>query len=133
VLLCVDGVKRRKGVWKALEESRLALLAFVDHLANLNLLGCFVERPVMDNAAFRAWFEPLMTVFSGFTVTVHDVVESREENKIAIWASSVADSPVGPYHNVRIFSLCQVTTSHFPFFVNVFLTSLISLYSGSRS
>lgn len=54
----------------------------------------------MDNAAFRAYFLGLMPLFKGFTVTVHETIESKEEKKIAMWASSVAESVIGPYHNV---------------------------------
>jgi len=58
-----------------------------------------LEREPMDNATFRAWFSGIMPLLKGFTVTVHEVVESKEEKKVMMWASSVADSPIGPYKN----------------------------------
>lgn len=54
----------------------------------------------MDNAAYQAYFAGIIAVFKGFTVTVHEVVESKEEKKIMMLASSVAETPIGPYHNV---------------------------------
>ncbi|KAI1313116.1 hypothetical protein F5Y03DRAFT_155893 [Xylaria venustula] len=56
-------------------------------------------RPLMDNAAFKAYFSSIMPHFKDFTLTIHDVVEDAQENKVVIWASSTASTEVGPYAN----------------------------------
>lgn len=56
-------------------------------------------REEMDNATYRPYFSAIMPLLKGFTVTVHEVIESKEERKIMIWASSVAESVIGPYQN----------------------------------
>ncbi|RWA03130.1 hypothetical protein EKO27_g11975 [Xylaria grammica] len=59
----------------------------------------------MDNAAYEAWFVPVMPHFKNFTVTVDDIIEDPGENKVAIWARSSASTEVGPYSGEYVLIL----------------------------
>ncbi|KAI0969889.1 hypothetical protein F4678DRAFT_438699 [Xylaria arbuscula] len=58
-----------------------------------------LERPLMDNAVYKAYFSSIMPHFKDFAVTTHDIIEDAQENKVVIWASSTASTEVGPYAN----------------------------------
>ncbi|KAI1349545.1 hypothetical protein F5Y01DRAFT_183670 [Xylaria sp. FL0043] len=56
-------------------------------------------RPAMDNAAYKAYFSAFMPHFQNFTVTINDVYEDTQENKVVFWAQSEASTEIGPYTN----------------------------------
>ncbi|KAK0707842.1 hypothetical protein B0H67DRAFT_647979 [Lasiosphaeris hirsuta] len=56
--------------------------------------------PAMDNAAYEAWQKnTVLPIFRNLRLEVLDVIEDTENNKVAIWAKSSAESPIGPYAN----------------------------------
>ncbi|KAI3318184.1 hypothetical protein HD806DRAFT_512762 [Xylariaceae sp. AK1471] len=56
-------------------------------------------RPEMDNTAYAAYFSAVIPYFEGFTVTINELLEDAQENKVVLWANSTATTPVGPYNN----------------------------------
>jgi ketosteroid isomerase-like protein len=63
------------------------------------VLPASLSRPPMNNDTYRAFFSSTMPLFRNFTVTVKDLIEDPVANKVAIWASSTADTDIGPYAN----------------------------------
>lgn len=59
----------------------------------------------MDNASFRQYFGGIMPLFKNFTPTIHQLVEDEKANTIAIWCSSTAETPIGPYGNEYVLVL----------------------------
>jgi ketosteroid isomerase-like protein len=61
----------------------------------------------MDNAAYRAYFGANIALFRNFHLTVTDLVvdETGDEGSADIWASSTADTPIGPYANEYVLQL----------------------------
>lgn len=59
----------------------------------------------MDNEAYKAFVSAMMPYFRNFHVTVHDLIEDAAQNKICIWASSTADTDIGPYANEYMVTL----------------------------
>lgn len=53
----------------------------------------------MSNETYRAYFCAIAPFFHNFTVTLHDIVEDDAANKVVIWASSTAETDIGPYAN----------------------------------
>jgi hypothetical protein len=53
----------------------------------------------MDNTQYRNYFATFIPVFSNFTVYINEITEDPQANRVAVWASSTADSPIGPYAN----------------------------------
>lgn len=53
----------------------------------------------MNNAAYETWMKNIIPAFRNFRLEVLDMVEDTEQNKVAIWAKSSAETPVGPYAN----------------------------------
>ncbi|KAI1262154.1 hypothetical protein F5Y18DRAFT_161562 [Xylariaceae sp. FL1019] len=56
-------------------------------------------RPEMTNEAYRAYFGAMIPLFTDFKVEIKDVFEDAAANKVVIWATSTASTPVGPYAN----------------------------------
>ena len=53
----------------------------------------------MSREEYAAFFGRLMSLFSGFCVTVHDVYADAEGGKVVIHAMSKGDTPIGEYGN----------------------------------
>ncbi|KAI0396162.1 hypothetical protein F5Y17DRAFT_420636 [Xylariaceae sp. FL0594] len=58
-----------------------------------------LNRPGLNNEAYRAWFASIMPYFEAFTAEVLDLVEDAAHNKVTVWARSTASTPIGPYAN----------------------------------
>ncbi|KAI1317017.1 hypothetical protein F5Y16DRAFT_160305 [Xylariaceae sp. FL0255] len=56
-------------------------------------------RQEMDNATYAGYFGAMIPHFKDFTVTVDDIFEDAQENKVVIWARSTAETEIGPYAN----------------------------------
>jgi hypothetical protein len=69
------------------------------------VLPASLAPPPMNNDAFRAYVSRIMPLFRNFTVTTKDLIEDPVANKVAIWASSTADTDAGPYANEYMFVL----------------------------
>ncbi|KAJ4390943.1 hypothetical protein N0V93_004542 [Gnomoniopsis smithogilvyi] len=64
-----------------------------------------LDRPAMDNAAFRQYFGGIMPLFKNFTPTTHQLIEDEKANTVVIWCSSTADTVIGPYGNEYVLLL----------------------------
>jgi hypothetical protein len=53
----------------------------------------------MDNATYASWLGPILVHLRGFTVTIDDVIEDAQENKVVMLGHSTASTDVGPYAN----------------------------------
>ncbi|KAI0115496.1 hypothetical protein GGR51DRAFT_555928 [Nemania sp. FL0031] len=62
-------------------------------------------RPEMDNASYAAFLGPMFPELPGFTVTVDEVIEDAQANKVVMLAHSTASSDVGPYANEYVLVL----------------------------
>jgi len=51
--------------------------------------------PPMDNTAYRTFFTPTVTKISNFKLTISEVIEDRDQNKVVVFATSTADSNEG--------------------------------------
>ncbi|KAF4632730.1 hypothetical protein G7Y89_g5402 [Cudoniella acicularis] len=58
-----------------------------------------LSRPTMHNPAYRAYFSHIMPYFRNFRIQINDIIEDEQQNKIAIWATSTAETDVGAYEN----------------------------------
>ncbi|KAJ8126900.1 hypothetical protein O1611_g6740 [Lasiodiplodia mahajangana] len=62
-------------------------------------------RSQMDNASYAAWLGPLLPHLRGFTVTIDDVTEDAQANKVVLLGHSTASSDIGPYANEYVIVL----------------------------
>lgn len=53
----------------------------------------------MNNEAYEAYFGQMLPYFRNFKVTINDVFEDEKDNKVVVWARSIADTDLGPYAN----------------------------------
>lgn len=58
-----------------------------------------LDRPLMNNTDYRAYFGKMLPAFKSFTVAILDVVEDAKNHKVLVHAKSTAESVVGPYAN----------------------------------
>lgn len=56
-----------------------------------------IGHPPHDNASYQQFFTSVLSHIEDFKLTVHDLLEDKEENKISMWMSSTANSAVGPF------------------------------------
>ena len=63
------------------------------------VLPASLARPEMSGEEYAAFFGRLMSLFSRFGVTVHDVYADAEGGKVVIHATSKGDTPIGEYGN----------------------------------
>ncbi|CAM6100436.1 unnamed protein product [Calypogeia fissa] len=58
------------------------------------------SRPPMNNSTYSTfWVCTILPHFRNFHVTLHDLIEDAAANKVVLWASSTADTDLGPYGN----------------------------------
>ncbi|KAJ8124139.1 hypothetical protein ONZ43_g68 [Nemania bipapillata] len=76
-----------------------AIMSYRTKDCTQQLLPKSLDRPPMDNATYAVWVAPLLEQIRGFTITIHDVIEDAEANKVVMMGSSVGSSDVGPYSN----------------------------------
>ncbi|KAK7464919.1 hypothetical protein VKT23_006128 [Stygiomarasmius scandens] len=69
------------------------------------VLPLSLERPAMDNTHYRQYFGTFMPVFRNFTVTVKNTIVDEKERKVSMWASSTAETDIGPYKNEYVLIL----------------------------
>jgi ketosteroid isomerase-like protein len=60
---------------------------------------------MQTKADYQAWFESIEPLFREFTPTVKDVFEDDDANKVTVWVTSTASTPIGPYHNEYFLAL----------------------------
>jgi ketosteroid isomerase-like protein len=58
-----------------------------------------LDRPLLNNSDYRAYFGKMLPAFKNFTVTILDIVEDPKNHKVVVHAKSTAESVVGPYAN----------------------------------
>ncbi|KAI1124800.1 hypothetical protein F5Y10DRAFT_21240 [Nemania abortiva] len=69
------------------------------------ILPWSLGRPQMDNASYVTFLGPLLSQLKDFTVTIDDVIEDAQANKVVILAHSTASSDIGPYANEYVLIL----------------------------
>ncbi|THU82251.1 hypothetical protein K435DRAFT_691943, partial [Dendrothele bispora CBS 962.96] len=69
------------------------------------VLPLSLERPLMDNAQYRQYFGAFMSAFRNFAVTVKDTIVDEKQRKVWMWASSIAETDIGPYKNEYVLIL----------------------------
>jgi ketosteroid isomerase-like protein len=77
------------------------IIALDDTYAALVSLGSAEQ----SKADYQAWFESIELLFRDFTPTVHDIFEDAAANKVVVWVTSDASTPIGPYHNEYMLAL----------------------------
>jgi len=58
-----------------------------------------------DNARYQAELQKLKPIFDNFSLTVNDVVEDRESQRICMWLSARADTAAGEYINEYMWTM----------------------------
>lgn len=58
-----------------------------------------LHKPILNNQSYAAFFTTMLPLFRNFHAKVIDMFEDAKENKVAIYARSTADTPIGPYVN----------------------------------
>ena len=76
-----------------------AILAPRDVLCTQVVLPMALNRLPQTNDEYRQGFSSIMHLFTGFHVTIHEIVEDPKRNSVLIHASSKATTPLGPYAN----------------------------------
>jgi hypothetical protein len=71
----------------------------------LQVLPLSLGRPALDNVQYREYFGGFLKAFRNFHVTVKDTIIDEKEMKVSIWASSTADTDIGPYKNEYVLIL----------------------------
>lgn len=86
----------------------VAIQAYRTASCRHQVLPASLARPEMSNEEYAAFFGRLMSLFSGFRVTVHDVYADAEGGKVVIHAMSRGDTPIGEYANEYMLVLVVV-------------------------
>lgn len=63
------------------------------------ILPLSLGRPPMNNEEYTTYFGAFIPAFRNFKVTIKDTVIDEKERKICMWASSTAETAIGPYSN----------------------------------
>lgn len=63
------------------------------------ILPSSLNRPLLDNEKYAAYFVPIMPAFKDFHVTVQDTIVDEAARKVVMRASSTATTTLGPYDN----------------------------------
>lgn len=77
----------------------VAIQAYRTSTCRHQVLPASLARPEMSGEEYAAFFGRLMSLFSDFGVTVHDVYADAEGGKVVIHAMSKGDTPIGEYGN----------------------------------
>ncbi|KAL6714554.1 hypothetical protein ACLMJK_007979 [Lecanora helva] len=64
-----------------------------------------LDQPSRNNEEYKAYFSTLMPLFKDFNVTPETTVHDAENHSCAMYLSSTATSPLGPYKNEYTFFL----------------------------
>ena len=67
-----------------------------------------LDRPVMNNTEYRAYFSAVLPIFKDFHIEITDVVEDPTRHKVALHARSTATTAIGDYANEYMI-LIQMT------------------------
>lgn len=65
------------------------------------ILPTSLQRPPLDNAAYRTYFGPLMPAFRNWHVEIkedHTTID-EEKKRVLMWVTSTADTDLGKYEN----------------------------------
>ena len=77
----------------------VAIQAYRTPSCRHQVLPASLARPEMSGEEYAAFFGRLMSLFSDFGVTVHDVYADAAGGKVVIHAMSKGDTPIGEYGN----------------------------------
>lgn len=88
-----------------------------------------LERPLLNNTDYRAYFAPMLPAFKNFHVTIIDVVEDSQNHKVTVHASSTADSVVGPYKNEYMLLFHMTEDDKQIVHLKEFVDSMVSITS----
>lgn len=64
-----------------------------------------LPRPTLNNTAYRGYFSGILPYFKNFNVTVMDAYVDEQANRVALQASSTAESVIGPYANEYVLMM----------------------------
>ena len=90
-----------------IHQTTLAILAAYEHqdldeIMSFRTEDCIhiirpssLSPPPMENAAYRTFFSATITRVWNFKLTVSEIIENGEQNKVVVFASSTADSKEG--------------------------------------
>jgi len=71
-----------------------------------HVLPATIGRPPMTNEQFQGLLVMMIPKFKRFTVTIRDLIEDSESNKVVIWATSAGETVSGePYGNEYMLML----------------------------
>ncbi|KAI1423741.1 hypothetical protein F5Y12DRAFT_755851 [Xylaria sp. FL1777] len=56
-------------------------------------------RKAMDNTAYEKYMKAVMPHFKNYTVTINDIIEDAQENKVAVWLYTSASTEIGLYND----------------------------------
>ncbi|KAF2106014.1 hypothetical protein BDV96DRAFT_591703 [Lophiotrema nucula] len=76
-----------------------AIMAYRDETCVHEILPKSLQQPTRNNTEYRAYFAAQLPLFEKFHVIVSDVFEDVAQNRVAVWCSSTAETPIGPYKN----------------------------------
>ncbi|KAK7448502.1 hypothetical protein VKT23_013763 [Stygiomarasmius scandens] len=63
------------------------------------ILPLSLGQPAMDNTFYRHYLRTFMSTFRNLTVTVKDTIVDEKQRRVLMWASSKAETDIGPYAN----------------------------------
>jgi hypothetical protein len=69
------------------------------------ILPLSIGRPAMTNDELRQYLGALLPAFRNPRFTIKDTVVDEVERKVTVWASSTAETDIGPYTNEYAFFL----------------------------
>lgn len=86
-----------------------------------------LDRPVMNNAEYRAYFGSMLPAFKNFLVTIIDVIEDAHNHKVVVHAKSTADSVIGPYANEYMLVFHMTEDDKQVVHIKEFVDSMVSV------